>query len=80
MARHTLDVASLFAALDRHRKAHGQNWKDVAGVVGVSQSTFTRLSDGHRPDADALCSLVVWLGVSLRQFVKAERFGAGDDP
>ena len=80
MARHTLDVAALFAALDQRRKAHEQSWKDVAAEVGVSQSTFTRLSDGHRPDADALCSLIVWLGVSLRTFVKAERIGAGDDP
>jgi transcriptional regulator with XRE-family HTH domain len=70
MARHVLNVAALYASLDREREAHGLTWRQVATETGVSASTYTRLGDGRHPDADALCSMIVWLGLSLRQFVR----------
>jgi transcriptional regulator with XRE-family HTH domain len=68
VSRHKLDVPALYAALDLIR-AHGDlTWRDVAKATGISPSTFSRLADGHRPDADALCTLVAWLRVPLDRF------------
>lgn len=74
MSTHRLDVPALYRALDARRTLHGLSWRDVAAEVDVSPSTFSRLADGRCPDADALSSLIVWLGLSLRQFVRQ-----GDD-
>jgi transcriptional regulator with XRE-family HTH domain len=70
MARHVLNVAALYAALDQQRGEDGLSWRQVAAETGLSPSTFTRLADGQRPDVDALCSLLVWLQASLRQFTR----------
>jgi transcriptional regulator with XRE-family HTH domain len=72
VSAHLLDTAHLYRALDERRTAHGLNWRDVARETGLSPSTLTRLGDGHRPDADALCSLIMWPGLSLRMFVRVE--------
>jgi transcriptional regulator with XRE-family HTH domain len=71
MARQTLDVPALYAALDRQRAAAGLSWRQVASETGVSPSTYSRMVYGKHPDADALCSIIVWLGLSLRQFVQS---------
>lgn len=69
MPTYQLDVPTLYAALDVARERAGLSWRDVAKETGCSPSTFSRLVTGQRPDADALCTLVVWLGLSLRQFI-----------
>lgn len=71
MARQTLDVPALYAALDRQHAAAGMSWRRVAEEIGVSPSAFSRMADGKRPDADTLCSIIMWLGLSLRQFVRS---------
>jgi transcriptional regulator with XRE-family HTH domain len=70
MTRYALDVAALHRTLDERRRRAGLSWRQVAAEVGVSPSTLTRLGDGKCPDAAALCGLVMWLGLSLRQFVR----------
>lgn len=73
MPRHALDVARLYAALDAERQRQGETWSDVAKATGISASTFSRLAEAtHRPDADALCTMLMWLGLSLRQFIRPE--------
>lgn len=72
MPSHILNVPALYAALDAQRERHGETWRDVAAATRISPSTFSRLADGHRPDADALCTLLIWLGLSLRQFTQPE--------
>jgi transcriptional regulator with XRE-family HTH domain len=71
MALHALDVDALYGALDRNRDRNDLSWRDVAAETGISASTLTRIGQGRHPDADALCSLVMWLGVSLREFIQA---------
>lgn len=68
-ARRRLDVRRLFDALAAVRAHQGLTWRDVADQTGLSPSTFTRLSDGKRPDADALCTLIAWLRIPLDRFV-----------
>lgn len=61
MSAYALDVPELYRRLDVQRQQRGLTWKDVAAELGVSASTFTRISFGNRPDADALVTLLVWL-------------------
>lgn len=61
MSGHRLDVPELHWLLDAQRRQRGLSWRDVADACGISASTLTRLGDGHRPDADGLVSLLVWL-------------------
>lgn len=61
MSAYLLDVPELVRRLDVRRRQQGLTWKQLAALVDVSPSTFSRLADGKRPDADALVSLLVWL-------------------
>jgi transcriptional regulator with XRE-family HTH domain len=56
-----LDVPELRRRLDIRRREQGLTWRQLADRVDVSPSTFSRLADGKRPDADALVTLLVWL-------------------
>jgi len=61
VSAYLLDVPELYRRLDVRRRERGLTWRDLARLVDVSASTFSRLADGNRPDADALVSLLVWL-------------------
>jgi transcriptional regulator with XRE-family HTH domain len=61
VSSYQLDVPELRRRLDQRRRERGLDWKQVAAATGVSASTFSRLADGKRPDADALVTLLVWL-------------------
>lgn len=62
ISRWRLDTVTLYGALDVVRCHKGISWRDLAGEVGLSPSTLTRLGQGTCPDADALVSLLAWLG------------------
>ena len=61
MSAYLLDVPELRRRLDARRLERGLSWRDLAEITGLSASTFSRLADGNRPDADALVTLLVWL-------------------
>jgi transcriptional regulator with XRE-family HTH domain len=61
MSAYELDVPELYRRLDVHRREQGLAWRDVALATDLSPSTFSRIADGRRPDADALMTLLVWL-------------------
>ncbi|MCI3279155.1 helix-turn-helix transcriptional regulator [Streptomyces cylindrosporus] len=61
MSAYLLDMPELYRRLDAQRYQRSLAWKDVASELGISPSTFTRMSQGSRPDADALVTLLVWL-------------------
>lgn len=42
MSRHVLDVAALYADLDARRARPGLSWRDVAAMLDVAPSLFTR--------------------------------------
>lgn len=57
-----LNVEALYLRLDRERRTRKVRWRSIALEAGVSASTLTRISQGNTPDADALVSLLAWLG------------------
>lgn len=70
MSAHRLDVVKLAAAVERVRLARTDqqpaieqevSYRQIAREIDVHPSIFTRLRDGFRPDADTLCSLMIWL-------------------
>ena len=74
MSTYRLDTAKLIREVDRcrHRGAPDEiSYREVARMIGVGPSMFTRLGDGQLPSADALCSLIMWLNpkASLSEYV-----------
>lgn len=72
MAETTIDCAALYAALDQKRQIGAMSWRDVAGALGLSPSTFTRMAQGHRPDVDAFATLIRWLGMPAEPFMRSD--------
>jgi transcriptional regulator with XRE-family HTH domain len=70
MSRHRLDTAELYRHADEKRRQRSWLWKDVARELDLSASTLTRLSQGKRPDADALMTLLIWLDLPTEYVVK----------
>lgn len=70
MPKSELNTDALYAALDSKRAEKKLSWKQVANEVEVSASTLTRMAQGKRPDADGLTSLLGWLNLDLKHFVK----------
>jgi transcriptional regulator with XRE-family HTH domain len=67
--RQVLDVTALAAAITsvaRHRKI---SMRDVAKETGLSPSSLTRLTQGQKPDADGLVTLLAWLNADAAAFV-----------
>jgi transcriptional regulator with XRE-family HTH domain len=66
--RQVLDVTALstaITAVTRHRKI---SMRDVADETGLSPSTLTRLTQGQKPDADGLVTLLAWLNADAADF------------
>ncbi|MGH2353858.1 MAG: helix-turn-helix domain-containing protein [Chloroflexota bacterium] len=78
MPETTVDVAALYAALDQKRQAEGQSWRDLAGLLQLSPSTFTRMAQGHRPDVDTFATLLRWLGMSADAFMRSSTATASE--
>jgi transcriptional regulator with XRE-family HTH domain len=71
-----LDVAALYAALSTRREREGLSWRQLATVLDVPPSTFTRMAQGLRPDVDAFTSMLGWLGMEARAFTQAASEGS----
>ena len=65
-----VDVAALYAALDRRRKTLKISWRQLAHAAHVSASTLTRMNQGKRPDVDSFARLTTWLRVPADRFVR----------
>jgi transcriptional regulator with XRE-family HTH domain len=63
-----VDVSGLYACLDRARQSAGMSWRALGRALGVSPSTFTRLSQGNMVDTETFLALVTWLGVDVADF------------
>jgi hypothetical protein len=68
VSTHRLDTVGLHLALYARMHARGLTAADVAAQTGLSGSTLTRLKGGQCPNADALVSLLVWLGRGVEDF------------
>lgn len=79
MAVAKVDVDALYSALDQKRKLEELSWRGLADVTGSSASTFTRMAQGHRPDAETFLTLCSWLGVPAEQFARGTGFEGDRD-
>lgn len=69
MTSHRLDTVKLARDVDRCRRAGAPDevsYREIARLIGVHPSMFTRLNDGYKPEADALCSLLMWVNPDAR--------------
>ncbi len=76
MSTHRLDTDKLMRDVDRARRAGSldeMSYRQVADLIGVRSSVFTRLSRGDSIVGDTLCSLLMWLNprASLAEYTLA---------
>lgn len=70
MPETTVDVDSLYAALDRKRQDAALSWRALAGRLEITPSTFTRMAQGLKPDVDTFATLIRWLGMRQDEFLR----------
>jgi transcriptional regulator with XRE-family HTH domain len=70
MPETTVDIAVLYAALNRKRQTKKLSWRALATLLEITPSTFTRMAQGLKPDVDTFATLVRWLGMSQEQFLR----------
>lgn len=63
MSTHRLDVPQLHRRLDTRRRELGLTWRGVARQTQLAPATFSRIISGRSLEADALVTLLVWLGL-----------------
>jgi transcriptional regulator with XRE-family HTH domain len=68
----TIDVAALYTALDQKRRLHELSWRELAGELKLSASTFTRMAQGARPDVDAFATLLRWLDEPATNYMQGD--------
>jgi transcriptional regulator with XRE-family HTH domain len=70
MPETTVDISALYAAVDRKRQARGLSWRGLAAELKITPSTFTRMAQGMKPDVDTFATLVQWLGIPQKEFLR----------
>jgi transcriptional regulator with XRE-family HTH domain len=64
----SVDVRSLYAALDAARHQKGLSWRQLAKEIGVSASTISRMANGLKPDVTAFAAMTTWLRMPAEDF------------
>jgi len=75
------DQVRFFECVESQRRADGLSWRQLAGQLSLSPSTFSRLSQGKRPDVDTFIKLLAWLDRPASDFYAengAPRTGSRD--
>lgn len=78
MASRHLDVPRLAEAvrvITRHRNI---TMREAAAEMGVPPSGLTRLTQGRKPDADGLLSLLAWLRADASEYTASDGTVTGD--
>jgi transcriptional regulator with XRE-family HTH domain len=70
MSAFVLDTKALMRSVEAIMRHRGLGYRDVAQETGLSASTLTRVGHGRKPDADALCSLLAWIGYDVSSFAE----------
>ena len=63
------DSDRFFREIDRKRRDESLSWRELARRLAISPSTFSRMSQGRKPDVDTFVALVSWLGAPASSFV-----------
>lgn len=69
------DIQKFQFALDLHRRWLDDDWRAVADLAGVSQSSLTRFKQGRTPSVDTFLALCRWANLDANDFIKR-----GDEP
>ena len=81
MPETTVDIDSLYSALDRKRQHAALSWRALAGRLEITPSTFTRMAQGLKPDVDTFATLIRWLGMQQDEFLRpTKQSGEPADP
>jgi len=70
MPETTVDIAALYAAIDRKRQTKDLSWRSLAATLKITPSTFTRMAQGLKPDVDTFATLIRWLGMPQEEFLR----------
>jgi transcriptional regulator with XRE-family HTH domain len=73
MSNATVDVAGFYAAIDAKRRVEKLSWRALAHDLGVTPSTFTRMTQGGRPDVDTFAALLRWLEMPVEAFMEPQQ-------
>lgn len=65
-----LDVEKLATAVMTVLRHRGLSERKGAAELGFSPSTLHRMKAGHKPDADSVITLLMWLNADARDFAK----------
>jgi transcriptional regulator with XRE-family HTH domain len=63
------DEVAFFQAVEARRQAEGLSWRELGRRLGLSPSTFSRLSRGRRPDVETFVTVLAWLDVPADAFI-----------
>jgi len=64
-----VNIDALYAAMNATRIERGMSWRQVAGELGVSPSTLTRMAQAKRPDVDAFAAMIAWVKLPAERFM-----------
>lgn len=78
MTRYELDVAKLTRALEGRREHRGLSRRQFASEVGVDQALLHRMREGKKPSAEALLTILVYLGADYLPFTRNSGKGKPD--
>lgn len=67
-----VDTIALYSALLEKKDEQGRSWRDIAKELSISNSVFTRLYKGSKPDGGTLLTLTNWLGVPTDRFMTGQ--------
>lgn len=76
----SVDVRSLYAALDATRQRKDLSWRQLAKELGVSASTISRMAQGLKPDVTAFASMTTWLQLPAEDFYVGGGEPSTDEP
>lgn len=63
------DAERFFRDVDQLRRDHGLSWRQLGKMLDMSASTFSRMSQGKRPDVETFLKLQAWLGASAGSYL-----------
>lgn len=67
-SRQVLNLTALTATVKAIAVHREMTMRDVASETGLSPSTLSRMSQGQKPDADGLVTLLAWLKADATAF------------
>jgi transcriptional regulator with XRE-family HTH domain len=63
------DQGRFYDAVESRRRVDNLSWRQLAAQLSLSPSTFSRLSQGKRPDVDTFVKLLAWMDRPASDFV-----------